>query len=103
MVAAQQRLKYEMGLDCPLENVGSLIYRVEIGDGLIEHEFDYLLIGHSETDPILNREEAIDSRLASLAALGSEMDSCPEEFTCWLRIIVGSRLVDSGQSGGTLE
>jgi isopentenyl-diphosphate Delta-isomerase len=103
LVAAQRRLKYEMGLDCPLEEVGSFLYRADVGDGLIEHEFDYLLIGHSEADPILNREEAIDSRLASLAALGTEMDTCPKQFTCWLKMIVGSRLVDFRQSGRTLE
>jgi isopentenyl-diphosphate delta-isomerase len=103
LAAAQRRLKYEMGLDCPLEEIGSFIYRVDVGDGLIEHEFDYVFIGHSEADPILNLEEAIDSRLASLTALGRELDAFPEKFTCWLRIMVGSRLVDFRQSEGTLE
>jgi len=51
-------------------------------------------VGHSEADPILNLEEAIDSRLAGLAELVRELDSFPEDFTCWLRIIIGDRLVD---------
>jgi isopentenyl-diphosphate delta-isomerase len=44
LVAAQKRLKVEMGLDCQLDTFGNLIYRVDVGNGLFEHEFDHLLI-----------------------------------------------------------
>jgi isopentenyl-diphosphate Delta-isomerase len=91
--AAQRRLKYEMGLDCSLEEAATFIYRVDVGNGLIEHEFDYVFVGHSEADPILNLEEAIDSRLMGFTELAREMNSFPEDFTCWLRIIVAGRLV----------
>lgn len=97
--AAERRLKYEMGLNCPLEEVGSFIYRVDVGNGLIEHEFDYILVGRSEAHPILNLEEASDCRLTGLAELGREMDSFPEAFSCWLRIIVGGRLAHFRQLG----
>ena len=91
--AAQRRLKYEMGLDCSLEEAATFIYRVNVGNGLIEHEFDYVLVGHSEADPILNLEEAIDYRIIGFAELAREVNCFPENFTCWLRIIVDARLV----------
>jgi isopentenyl-diphosphate delta-isomerase len=92
IVAAQQRLKVEMGLDCPLDAFGSLIYRADVGDGLVEHEFDHLLIGHSEFDPILNLEEAIEWRRVPLLMLVREVRVRPEDFTCWLRVIIDTQL-----------
>jgi isopentenyl-diphosphate delta-isomerase len=92
IVEARRRLKVEMGLDCQLEEFDSFIYRADVGDGLIEHEFDHLLIGHSEAEPVLNPEEAVEWRRVPLAALVSEVRECPEDFTCWLRIITDTRL-----------
>ena len=60
LAAAQIRLKFEMGLGCQLDAFGSFIYRADVGDGLVEHEFDHLLIGYSELDPTLNIEEATE-------------------------------------------
>lgn len=92
LVEARRRLKVEMGLDCHLVTFDSFIYRADVGYGLVEHEFDHLLIGHSEADPVLKPEEAIEWRRVSLAVLVSEVRECPEDFTCWLRIIIDTRL-----------
>lgn len=92
LVAAQQRLKVEMDLDCQLDAFGSLIYRADVGEGLVEHEFDHLLIGHSELDPTLNLEEAIEWRRVPFTMLGKEVRDHPEHFTCWLKIIIDTRL-----------
>jgi isopentenyl-diphosphate delta-isomerase len=97
--AAQQRLKYEMGLDCSLEEAATFIYRVDVGNGMIEHELDHVLVGHSEAHPVLNPEEAIESRLMGFTELAREVNCFPENFTCWLRIIVDGRLVDFRQLG----
>jgi isopentenyl-diphosphate delta-isomerase len=92
LVAAQQRLKVEMGLDCQLDTFGNLIYRVDVGNGLFEHEFDHLLIGHSDLDPSLNLDEAIEWRRVPFAMMGKEVRDHPERFTCWLKIIIDTRL-----------
>jgi len=96
-VAAKRRLKLEMGLDCELEAFGSLIYRAQVGHGLIEHEFDHLLIGHSESDPTLNLEEAIEWSWISLATLENNLRNRQNHFTSWLRIIFNSRFVELDQ------
>src|SRR5215208_5890958 len=88
LVAAQRRLKDEMGLYCPLEMFGSVTYRANVGDGLIEHEFDHLLIGSSELDPILNVEEAVAWKRVPFATLKQEVQDRPNDFTAWLRVII---------------
>lgn len=86
--SAQRRLKTEMGLYCQLEAFGSFVYQADVGNGLIEYEFDHLLIGYSELDPTLNIEEAIAWRRIPLATLEREVRDRPDDFTPWLRIIM---------------
>ena len=88
LVAARRRLKAEMGLDCQLIEVGNLIYRQNVSGGLIEHEFDHILMGQSDLDPKLNLEEAIEWKRTSFDRLRREVSSSPVDFTCWLRIII---------------
>lgn len=92
VAAGQRRLKAEMGLDCQLKGVGSFIYRADVGDGLVEHELDHLLVGHCDLEPILNLEEAIGWRWAHFATLGRELSDHPEDFTCWLKVIIDTQL-----------
>ena len=92
VAAAEQRLKAEMGLDCQLEEVGSFIYRADVGDSLVEYEFDHLLLGRSDLNPSLNIEEAAGWKRIRFAALGMELKKRPEDFTCWLRLIVDTQL-----------
>ncbi len=92
MGAARRRLKDEMGLDCRLEEFASFIYRADVGDRLVEHELDHLLIGRSDLAPILNLKEAMDWRRADFATLGRELSRRPQDFTCWLRVILDTQL-----------
>jgi len=94
VAAARRRLEDEMGLSCPLEKVGSFIYRADVGDGLIEHELDHLLIGYCDLDPILNFTEADAWRRIHHSRLRMEIESRPDKFTRWLRIIVEDQLID---------
>jgi isopentenyl-diphosphate delta-isomerase len=86
--AAKRRLKTEMGLTCQLTGVGSLIYRADVGDHLVEYEFDHLFIGYSDLEPTLNLNEADASKRISFAALAMEVKDHPGDFTCWLRVII---------------
>jgi isopentenyl-diphosphate delta-isomerase len=92
VAAAERRLKAEMGLDCQLEEFGSFIYRADVGDGLVENEFDHLLLGRSDLDPSLNMQEATGWKRVHFAALGTELNNRPEDFTCWFRLIVDTQL-----------
>jgi isopentenyl-diphosphate delta-isomerase len=81
-----------MGLNCQLTHVGSFVYRQEVSGGLIEYEFDHLLIGHSDLDPTLNLQEAVGWKRVALDALRKEVSDQPNGFTCWLRIIIDTQL-----------
>jgi isopentenyl-diphosphate delta-isomerase len=50
--AANRRLFEEMGVRCDLEDVGSFVYRATCpSSGLVEHEYDHVLIGSIDVDP----------------------------------------------------
>lgn len=50
--SAERRVLEELGIECTLERAGSFIYRAECpASGLVEHEFDHVLIGRTELEP----------------------------------------------------
>ena len=49
--AAHRRLREEMGFDCALDTAFSFVYRAELEGGLVEHEYDHVLLGRLAGDP----------------------------------------------------
>jgi len=47
--AAHRRLEEEMGFDCPLTGGYAFTYRVDVGNGLVEHEFDHVFVGQCQS------------------------------------------------------
>ena len=88
--AAVRRLQEEMGFVCPLEFVGSFVYKAALDNNLTEHEFDYLFVGQSNEVPTPNPEEVSDYRWVTLEVLKSELNSHPEQYTAWLSIIMNN-------------
>ncbi len=83
--AAQRRLKEEMGLSVPLNAMFSFIYHADVGNGLIEHELDHVLFGHSDETPLPSADEVQDWRFVDIGTLDRELTAFPERFTVWLR------------------
>jgi isopentenyl-diphosphate delta-isomerase len=92
--AAHRRLREEMGFDCEMQEAFSFTYRADVGNGLTEHEFDHVFFGSYDGTPTLNKDEAIDYKWISLDVLKTELQSKPEEFTPWLRIVI-ERIISS--------
>jgi len=86
--SAERRLEEEMGFSCHLQRVFSFIYRAEFSNGLIEHEFDYVLIGKFSGKPKPNPDEASDYRYITLEALAEDVNQNPHKYTLWLSIII---------------
>lgn len=84
--AAVRRLREEMGLTCPVEHAFSFIYRVDLGDGLTEHEYDRVFLGQCDARPDPDPEEVLDWRFLQPAAIRREMATRPDRFTYWFRI-----------------
>ena len=55
--AGKRRLQEEMGFSTELKEVTKFIYKAPFDNGLTEHEFDHVLLGHYEDDPIINIDE----------------------------------------------
>ncbi len=83
--AAHRKLMQEMGFDCELKEMFSFTYRAEL-NGLVEHEFDHVLFGRYEKDPIPNPEEAEDFAWVSIEWLTMDIQQNPESYTVWFRI-----------------
>ena len=101
--AAHRRLREEMGFDCPLEDVFSFVYRTELGGGLVEHEYDHVLLGRWDGAPTPAPAEVSEWKWLSPAALREALERHPEHFTYWFRVIV-RELDDRGLlPGGSQE
>lgn len=85
--AAHRRLQEELGFDCELSEKFHFIYKAEVGEGLTEHEFDRVFIGHYQEDIFINPSEVKSVRWISLERLKEEMLLYPENFTEWFKII----------------
>ncbi|MFZ1719816.1 MAG: isopentenyl-diphosphate Delta-isomerase [Candidatus Moraniibacteriota bacterium] len=84
--AAHRRLQEEMGFDCELREVTEFIYHVNFPNGLTEHEYLHVFIGHSDADPILNPEEASAFRWIPIETLKRDVALNPERYTYWSRL-----------------
>ncbi|MFZ4963165.1 isopentenyl-diphosphate Delta-isomerase [Pseudomonas gingeri] len=85
--AAQRRLFEEMGLACPLKKVASLLYREQVSNDLIEHEFDHLFVGISDALPVANPDEALSWEWMTLSEIPHCIAAAPERYTVWFRRI----------------
>ncbi len=86
LVAANRRLDEEMGLACDLQSVFSFVYRAKLEKDLIEYEYDHVLIGRSDAQPILNEEEVADYRYASADEIRTELERHDGSYSEWFRI-----------------
>ncbi|MFM7104242.1 MAG: isopentenyl-diphosphate Delta-isomerase [Flavobacteriales bacterium] len=90
--AAKRRLMEEMGLLCDLTPAYSFVYRVEVGEGLVEHEFDHVFTGITDVLPSPNSDEVMAYRYIEIDHLLAEVSEMPAAFTPWFKITLGSLL-----------
>ncbi len=86
--AAERRLKEEMGLSMNLEFAFSTTYKFAFPNGTIEHEFDHVFLGTTDTAPIPNPDEVCDWKYITIENLHDELLSNPENYTAWFKQIL---------------
>ncbi len=85
IAAGERRLREEMGLDLDLEEIGVFTYQaVDPVSGLVEHEFDHVLLGRTEQNPIPDPGEVDAWRWAEADTLRSQLGAAPPEYAPWL-------------------
>jgi isopentenyl-diphosphate delta-isomerase len=82
--AGTRRVPEELNLKCNLESVGSFIYKAKSSNGLIEHEYDHVLLGYyNAVLPQPNPDEVDDLKWELLSDLDNKLINNPEQFTPW--------------------
>ena len=85
--AAKRRLMEEMGFVTELKEQFSFIYKAEFDNGLTEHEFDHVLTGIYNDEPLINADEVAEWKWISLKEVKRQIEQNPEDFTPWFKII----------------
>lgn len=86
LAAAKRRLMEEMGIEASLNLKTHFTYKTIFENDLIEHEFDYVFFGNTESNPIINLEEVDAYKWESVEKIRANMRKNPEEFTTWFKI-----------------
>lgn len=86
--AAQRRLMEEMGMNVPLKETSSFIYKTAFDNGLTEHEFDHVYTGYSDEDPNINLSEVAEFQWKNMTELKKELEINPGNFTSWFKIAI---------------
>ena len=84
--AAHRRLVEEMGFDCEIDEAFSFLYNSEVGQGLTEHEYDHVFIGHYNSSPEINPGEVNSYKFMKMEDIREDMNNNPEKYTVWFRI-----------------
>ena len=84
--ASRRRLREEMGFDADLESVFQFRYRADLEEGLIENEYDHVLVGLFDGVPEPNPAEVAEYRWVDPTTLSLELEAHPENYTYWFRI-----------------
>lgn len=85
--AGTRRLQEEMGFKTPLKELFSFVYKVTFDNGLTEHEFDHVILGYYDYEPIINHEEVTNWKWMNLEEIIKEIKTTPDNYTAWFKII----------------
>ncbi|TND09991.1 MAG: isopentenyl-diphosphate delta-isomerase [Bacteroidetes bacterium] len=85
-LAAERRLREEMGINCTLQPAFTFVYKAVFDNGLTEHEFDHVLVGFSGEQPKPDPAEVSAWKWVSPAEALSETGANPAGFTPWFRL-----------------
>lgn len=89
---ALRRLNEELGISTEIEEKFHFIYMADVGQNLWEHELDYVFVGIYDGIFNLNPNEVSETRYISLVDLQKEIQSNPDNFTEWFKIILNKYL-----------
>jgi isopentenyl-diphosphate delta-isomerase len=84
--AGKRRLMEEMGFTTDLSEMFVFIYKADLDNQLIEHEYDYVLIGKFEDNPVINLDEVEDFAYWNMDFIELDMEQNPKKYTEWFKI-----------------
>jgi len=88
--AALRRLQEEMGFGTVLQKQFEFIYRAEVENNLIEHEYDHVFTGTYEGIINVNKNEVADYCYQEMEQVKLAIEAQPQKFTAWFKIALPS-------------
>lgn len=85
--ASTRRLHEEMGIKAHLSHLYSFIYKVELDNNMIEHEYDHVYTGVSDEKPVFNINEVCNYKYLSIKKIQEEIITRPEQYSAWFKLI----------------
>jgi isopentenyl-diphosphate delta-isomerase len=85
--AGKRRLMEEMGFVVDLKETISFIYKAPFDNGLTEHEYDHVLLGEYNGEPIINKVEVADWKWMQLEEVKVDIALHPDNYTEWFKVI----------------
>ncbi|MEW5927662.1 MAG: isopentenyl-diphosphate Delta-isomerase [Gemmatimonadota bacterium] len=85
-VAARRRLREEMGLECELRGSFPFLYRAELDRGMTEHEYDHVLVGECDRDPVPDADEVEAWAWVDPDEVRRDLAERPDRYTYWFRL-----------------
>ena len=86
--AAHRRLNEELNMSCSLKPIFSFIYKIELDNDLIEHEFDHVFIGRTNHTPDFNKDEISHVKWIDIDHLREKIKKEPNIFTFWFKLLM---------------
>lgn len=85
--AVIRRLEQEMGMALKTNEVMTAKYRLDMGNGLIEHEFDHVFVGVNDGVPCPDPEEVQDWAYVDPSYIEDDILENPNRYTPWFRLL----------------
>ena len=85
--SGKRRLNEEMGFTTELTEKTSFIYKAEFDNGLIEHEFDHILVGYFDNSPKINTKEVDSWKWMNMENVKDDIKVHSNNYTVWFKII----------------
>ena len=92
LIAAERRLKEEMGLTSKLQPGFRFIYKAKLDQDLTEHELDHVVFGCSDQIPQINPDEVAAYKWIGLSELLQDLKNNPQDYTAWFQILLNQHL-----------
>ena len=90
--AVARRMTEELGLNCPVKEIFSFVYRAPVGDGLIEYEYDHVFLGRYDGEVRPNPDEIDEVLWFPFDTLSEMLLNTPEQFAPWF-VIAAPRVI----------
>ena len=79
-----------MGFTTNLTVHSTILYKAPFDNGLTEHEFDHIFTGIYEGVILPDPEEVEDYKHISIIDLKKEIETSPQNFTAWFKLLIPS-------------